>query len=409
MCRRLSWLAVAIFARRLLVGMVLLYVGVVLLLGGTASAKPVLRVLAGVWVVGLSWHNWRTAGRPSLYRPFWHAAEIVVTNLALMLLLGELGLRTYALARGDSLLVADTLDAHRLMPGRDYGHGLRGNYLGYPGPDWPEQKPAGIRRIAALGDSFAVGPAVPFADNYLTVLETLLPDTEVCNFGVSGAGPREYLHILRQDVWRFQPDCILVSLFVGNDITEELATPRRLDPRQHALYLLGERTLKVLKEHQQQVQESASTADRLDRPALSPQTFRAVEARRLAVCLQPVSVALEKKWRRALADLDGIIAECRAQQVPLAFVLIPDEFQVNPAVLAEAVRTAGMRAADVDVDLPQRRLRAFCEQRGVKCLDLLPLLAGVPDTYAPRDTHWNVRGNRLAAEAVSQWLGQRDW
>jgi hypothetical protein len=404
---RIRWLAVGTFVRRLLVGEVVLYVLVVLFLGGTAAAKPVFRALAVAWGVGLVWYSRRAADRPHPPSPFYRWAELIVTNLALALLLAEVSLRLYALAYRDSLLVAGTLDAHRLTPGRNYGNGLRGNRLGYPGPDRPEQKPAGVRRIAALGDSFAVGPAVPFADNYLTVLETLLPHTEVCNFGVSGAGPREYLHVLRHDVWRFQPDLVLVSVFVGNDITEELATPRRLDLRQHALWLLGERLWKLLRERGRQEAEQVQGAERLGRLSLSAETFREVESRRLAVCLRPASEALEKKWRRALVYLDGIVAECQAHQVPLALVLIPDEFQLNPRVLAKAIKTAGVSAADVDLDLPQRRLRAFCAKRGIPCLDLLPLLVGQSEVYAPQDTHWNERGNRLAAEAISRWLPWR--
>jgi hypothetical protein len=40
----------------------------------------------------------------------------------------------------------------------------------------------------------------------------------------------------------------------------------------------------------------------------------------------------------------------------------------------------------------------------VPCLDLQPAFAATPDTYAPRDTHWNARGNRLAAEHIAAWL-----
>jgi hypothetical protein len=40
----------------------------------------------------------------------------------------------------------------------------------------------------------------------------------------------------------------------------------------------------------------------------------------------------------------------------------------------------------------------------VPCLDVLDAFRGAPDTYAPRDTHWNVRGNRLAAARLADWL-----
>ena len=51
------------------------------------------------------------------------------------------------------------------------GAGLRGNGLGYSGHEFQQEKRPGVLRIAALGDSFALGPAVPFAANYLTLLE----------------------------------------------------------------------------------------------------------------------------------------------------------------------------------------------------------------------------------------------
>src|SRR5262249_34890364 len=155
----------------------------------------------------------------------------------------------------------------------------------YPGREHEPEKRPGVRRIAALGDSFAVGPAVPFADNYLTLLEQALPGALVYNFGVSGAGPREYYEILRTDVWAVRPDLVLVSVFVGSDITECLPAPRSLDPRQHGLYLLAKRGWRLLRE--QRPAGDAHTPDRLAGAPLSPRTYREVEARRLAVCVTP--------------------------------------------------------------------------------------------------------------------------
>src|SRR5215831_10867879 len=104
---------------------------------------------------------------------------------------------------------------------------------------------------------------------------------------------------------------------------------------------------------------------------------------------------MEKKWQQALGHLEHIIIECKNRQVPVGFVLIPDEFQVNPSVLSAALNDANLTRNDIDLELPQRRLRTFCANHEVPCLDLLPNFEGVPDTYAFRDTHWNVRGNQL--------------
>jgi hypothetical protein len=403
-----SWL---LFGRRLFVGAVAAYLLASLGLGGSAAARPFFYLLSVGWAALLlvghlgcpQWPWARNSYRP--VRSLLRILELVGFNLAFALMLGEVCLRVLAAGGGGSAWVSNRLDAYRLVPGQDYGAGLHGNRLGYPGDEFQIDKPPGLTRIAALGDSFAVGPAVPFADNFLCLLQNTLPRTEVYNFGVSGTGPREYLAILRQHVWTYQPDVVLLCLFVGNDITESLPTPRHLEPRQHALYILLTRTMRFLGDRSRQGERAASAgAERLTAGTLSEENFRDVEARRLAVCLQHPSASLERKWQRSLGWLDQIVHQCSQHQVPLAVVLIPDEFQVNPAVLADTLTAAPWQREDLDIELPQRRLGAFFAERGVPCLDLLPAFQGVPATYAVRDTHWNLRGNRLAANCLSWWV-----
>ena len=398
--------------RRVFVGVIAAYVLVCLTLGGTRSARPVFYALT-LACVAWFWFRGKYIARPqtTVFRLF----EVIAFNIALTLFLGELSLRAFATYSGQSLVVSDSLDAYRLTPGKDYGGGLRGNRLGFPGADFCEQKRAGTFRIAAFGDSFAVGPTVPFDENYLTLLEKMLPATEVYNFGVSGTGPREYLLLLEQYGWTYQPDLVLVSIFVGNDITEMMATPREMDPRQSSLYLLLTRSAKLVRERlrrrESEVENEIGIGNQEWRMKndgsgshLSRQTFRETEARRLAVCLKSPPAGLEKKWLKAEAYLGRIIADCQKRRVPVGFVLIPDEFQVNFAVLKDALQGSHFDRQSIDIEAPQQRLLRFFEGRGVPCLDLLPAFSGVPETYTQSDTHWNVRGNRLAAKCISDWL-----
>jgi hypothetical protein len=387
-----------VLLRRLFTGSILVYATVSLSLGGTRASWPAFYCILPVLFCGLLWFRKRIASS------FW---EIAGFNLALTLALAEVGLRSAGYVTGTSLIVSNALDGYRLGPGQDYGAGLKGNSLGYPGGEFRREKTTGVFRIAAIGDSFAVGPAVPFAENYLTLLQTRLPGAEVYNFGVSGAGPREYETILNRDVWQFEPDCVLLSVFVGNDITESLATPRHMDPRQHAVYLFLSRLGRLLQERsRQQHGEQPASNERIARPALSKETFLEVEARRLAICWTDAVPGLEKRWHQALAHLDGIAAGCTKHDCPLFVVLIPDEFQVNPEVLNQALHAAGVQKDRFDRDLPQRRLGAFFAERGVACLDLLPEFRDTRDAYAPYDTHWNVKGNRLAADRIVRWFGR---
>jgi hypothetical protein len=394
--------ALLLFCRRAFIGIVATYVIASLSLGGTDFARPAFWSAAALWCAGVLWLPRHGASNECRA---WHVLEVIFFNATLTLVLAEAALRGFAAFSGTSPLISDTLEAYLLKPGQDYGGGLRGNQLGYPGSDFQHDKQPGVTRIAALGDSFAVGPVVPFAENYLTLLEKALPGTQVYNFGVSGTGPREYLSILRGDVLPLRPDFVLVNVFVGNDITEIMATPRHLDPRQNLLYLLLTRSGKLLAERwRQKPTEWDVVSDRTTAGMLSEKSFQALEAKRLAVCLKSPPASLESKWQRAQGYLGLMIDECRRQQLGVAFVLIPDEFQVNPAVLADAVAGAGMPEEAFDVELPQRRLRNFFAERGVACLDLRPAFLAQPDTYALRDTHWNVRGNRLAAQCISAWL-----
>jgi hypothetical protein len=397
---------VLILCRRLFVGAIFAYVFASLTLGGSRAARPVFYSLTVGWFALLCWtRTWRIVLSESSTANICHGLELVGFNLALTLAAAEFSLRACSLLCGTPFLSGQPLDAYRLVPGRDYGGGLCGNSLGYPGAEFRRAKRPGFYRIAALGDSFAVGPAVPFADNYLSLLQAAQADIEVYNFGVSGAGPREYHAILRAHALGFQPDLVLVSLFIGNDITESLAMPRHLDPRRHCTYRLLDRGLRLVTDRWRRCEEEqGSNCDRFTAGVLAPETFREVEARRLAVCLNPAPPSLEKKWQRALGYLERIITDCQQRDVPVACVLIPDEFQVNPEVFADAIRATQIEVSALDLERPQQRLLSFFAEHRVSCLDLLPAFKAVPNTYRPRDTHWNERGNWLAAEQIRQWL-----
>ena len=87
-------------------------------------------------------------------------------------------------------------------------------------------------------------------------------------------------------------------------------------------------------------------------------------------------------------------------------VIIPDEFQVNDElfeVLMKRVDDPG----SYDREYPQMRIRGFARERSIQVLDLLDAQRGgqgAKRVYHLRDTHWNARGNRIAGEALAQFL-----
>lgn len=89
-------------------------------------------------------------------------------------------------------------------------------------------------RIAVLGDSYAEANQVDQRDAFWSVLERQLGNCdalsgmtpEVISFGVSGHGTAQELLTLQSEVWRFDPDLVLLVFVPTNDFTDNV---RKLD------------------------------------------------------------------------------------------------------------------------------------------------------------------------------------
>ena len=82
-------------------------------------------------------------------------------------------------------------------------------------------------------------------------------------------------------------------------------------------------------------------------------------------------------------------------------------YEVDQTLVEEVLSANGTRREDYDFDRPQRALGRTLGSAGIEVLDLLPVFrrASVGDTpYRPQDTHWNRRGNELAATALAEVL-----
>jgi hypothetical protein len=103
-------------------------------------------------------------------------------------------------------------------------HGLRG-------PERAYAKPAGVRRILILGDSYTFGYGVNDDETYPAYLETKLQAEQrpfqVINMGVNAYGTdQEYLTLLKEGT-KYDPDIVVLAFFTENDFADNLN--RRLD------------------------------------------------------------------------------------------------------------------------------------------------------------------------------------
>jgi len=128
----------------------------------------------------------------------------------------------------------------------------------------------------------------------------------------------------------------------------------------------------------------------------------------LAACRTPLDETMRERWERTFAALDEAVDTCRTASVPLTLVVVPGELQLNQGLRMALLRRYGMTSEQVDVELPQRRLAGYAQQRAVPVVDLLPHLRLCRQAvYERHQTELSDRGNIVAASAIGGWLESR--
>ena len=344
-------------------------------------------------------------------------ADALLWNLALVLVAGEIVLAVAGRLIASPLLIAPNANVQELIEeqrrnvfqhfGRDAG-----NARGYNDTE-PRSDATGSVRIVALGDSFAYG-IVGYEKNFLTRLETKLDarvgrSVEVVNLGLPGLHPSAYLQMLEEEGTALHPDLVLVCLFAGNDFLQvAAATP--FDARNWRLVGFVRRVARYAAERARTRDPGTAAVAAPKRSLAQPGTFSEPAYLKLATSYVPFlrrerDASVQRGYDDMLAVVDEIIA--RAAPTPVAVAVLPTELQVNPQLRASVLSHLQLRERDLDLDIPARETRAHLEARGVAVIDLLPALAAAErdaSTYAPRDSHWNERGNEVAAEVLAGTL-----
>jgi lysophospholipase L1-like esterase len=356
---------------------------------------------------------------PSFLRSRWaRVAEVVLWNGVLIFLLFEGGMRLY-LASGAApgwLQSSPDTVRYRLNPGNAW-LGKQPNTLGFYDEEFAESKPPGIVRVVVLGDSYTVG-LVPYTENYVTRIDDALGDrVEVLNLGVVHMAVRQYLEILVSDGLRFDPDLVVVSLFIGNDIRRD--PPRGLFSEVGSEALSAARVLwtvfaegspyrSALSVNSHGLFRLEADGTRVEEPVMSVEKHLRREWKHLDALFGPPGTdRMRESWSDTEAALGELVEVCRARGTPVVATLAPDEIQVTPKLLNTVAAHYSADPARFDMDYPNRRLGALLERLSVPVLDFTPALREAEreaPTYHPRAVHWNRRGNDVVARTLVPWL-----
>src|SRR6266436_10008212 len=178
---------------------------------------------------------------------------LVLFGLLIGLFMSEVFLRVI----GYSFPIFYTTDYYRgfsLSPGvaghyqREGESDVRINSDGLRDREHTKARPADSVRIALLGDSFSEAMHVPMEQTFWSLLERRLQEcnvfpgrqVEVINFGVSGYGTAQELMTLRQKVWDYSPDIVMLTFTTYNDVYDNSRALSKTQDVPYFIYRYGE-------------------------------------------------------------------------------------------------------------------------------------------------------------------------
>jgi lysophospholipase L1-like esterase len=274
-------------------------------------------------------------------------------------------------------------------------------------------------RVLILGDSFMEARGVEYEESVAGLLQAELPRltgrrVAIRNNGVSGYSVMQYLMSARRAFARERFDAVLVSIYVGNDIT---ASPIK---RYHPMTFNG----RPAPSHP----KSWAPRD-INHEVVLPLLLRLIQVSHLAALVWNETELLRARiglaewdfpdeFRRSkaagpqwdiTADLCAQIAALgESEHAKVLFVVIPQYAQMHPEAVPAYARSFGIDPADADVDQASRLLIAAMAAKGLNLVDALPALraANHPDhpVFGEVDHHLSAAGHRVVAELVAPLL-----
>ncbi|QEG41570.1 SGNH/GDSL hydrolase family protein [Roseimaritima ulvae] len=385
---------------------------------------------------------------------------LLAISLCVGLLICEAGLRVLGLGVPPGLLYEfDEQCGMRLSPdfagwqvneGRVYvttnAHGMRDTAV-------TKQKDPDVFRIAVLGDSYAEAVQVEIEQTFWSVAETQLNacqaagprHVECLNFGVSGYGTAQELITLRQRVWDFQPDMILLAFLPYNDVRNN---SKQLEPETYRPFyelrddeLVLDRSAMLSADGPRRFHNSAWIRGKhflIQHIRLCGLVYQWRDARRRAAAQTAAEQAATEQagnspdvevgldaavylppagpWEQAWEVTDRLIVEMQreaaAHRAAFAVMAVTAAVQVDPDP-SQAIELAERLGVD-DLKYPERRLQALGQQHGFPVIlltDRMQADAEAEQIYfhgfentALGSGHWNVAGHHKAGQLLAEEL-----
>lgn len=384
---------------------------------------------------------------------------LILFGLGLGVITAEVGLRIIGYSFPE-FYVTDTSRGYALRAGvsgwyrKENEVFIRINSDGLRDREHAKVKPPDTTRIALIGDSYAEALQVPLAATFWTILEQRLnacslnhKQIEIINFGVSGYGTAQELITLREHVWQYSPDIVLLAFTTSNDVTDNFRALKKARDVPYFIYREGKlvvdesfqsttefqwrqsvtgRLGRWMRDHFRVVQatieghralrlrlaawrSSGNTVPSVDQASDNQSLARSTElGTDNFVYLAPTDDSWKQAWQVTEGLIETMATEVNTHNAKFIVVTMSNGIQVAPSI---QTRNEFMQRFGVtDLFYPDHRIESLGIRGGFEVIALAPELlryAEQNNTYLHGfgsdigSGHWNENGHRVAGEFLS--------
>ena len=304
------------------------------------------------------------------------------------------------------------------------------------------KKPDSTLRIAILGDSFAEARSVNVENTFWFKLRDNLElcknfhkgkKIEVINFGVSEYSTTQQFITLKNNVWKYDPDLVLLAFFSGNDVSDNIKTLSKKKYRPYFIFdnenieidksYLDSKPYKIISSVPGKIFIKMSQYSRtfqLFREAYVQSHFKKNKNQKLTSKKKSLNSNVyspkNNDWLKAWTVTEKIIKmindEVLKKKREFILVSLSTPIQVDPS--DEKINLYKNLNNINDIFYPERRLSEFTKENSIKYIQIAKKMRSIAIKnkiyfHGFLNTelgagHWNIKGHDIASKLISKGI-----
>ena len=302
------------------------------------------------------------------------------------------------------------------------------------------KKPINTIRIAILGDSFAEARSLNLNDTFWNKLNLNQcanfhkgKKIEVINFGVSEYGTTQQYLTLKNNVWKYDPDLIILAFYSGNDISDNLKSLSKKKYRPYFLFkddggfeidksFLNSKPYKILSSLPGRFFIKFSQYSRIAqllREFYVQMYFKKISKKKTAKeknsfekgsLYNPINSDWAKAWVTTEKIIKMIDIEIKSKKKEFILVTLSTPIQVHPD--NKKIEEFKKENEIEDIFYPENRLENFSKKNSIKYIQIAKNMREIAlensiffhgfDNTKMGEGHWNKSGHAIASNLISE-------